>query len=176
MAVELIISLFLSLIITLLALSLFDYGTYSKGLFYGWFTFGHMTLFGCLFMIYLRLFAISNTFSFAFMISFQSGVILFVVLWVIESSISGSKLYQTFLETVLNPQLYIYFNGLLGLGMVQYIFVKMEFYLFGSEVFESFSKQDSFKPVKSRSQSNSEQGSGQNMRDSLMGNSSNSDR
>ena len=176
MMLECLTSLFLSLLITLLALSLFDSGTFSKGLFYGWFTFGHMTLFGCLFVIYARLFAISNTFSFASVISIYSAIILFLVLWMIESSISGSKLYQTFFETVLNPQLYIYFNTLLGLAMVQYIFVKMEFYLFGSEVFESSSVQDSFKAVNSRSQSNSEHGSGRDMRDSLMGNSSNSDR
>ena len=50
------------------------------------------------------------------------------------SLIGDSELYDTITETIYNPQLYIYITVILALVSIEYIWIKMEFFNFNSDL------------------------------------------
>lgn len=149
---------------------MFDSGNSGNGFFYGWFSFGHITLMSCLFIIYMRIAAFSNTFSFSFIISLLTAALMFLILWIAESSISGSKLYQSFFEIFQKPHIYIHFTALFGLALIQYLVIKIDFYLPLKEISDSTTSDQAFDLVASHSHSGNDSDRG--IKDSLMGSSS----
>ena len=123
-------AIFMSSTITLSALSLFDSGNYKDGSFFGVFSFGNMTALGCLAMLHFRILSVSNTFSFFLFISTALSVVLFLLLWLIQSFVSSSILFLTIDEILLSPQLYIFLCIVTVLGVIEYLWIKIEFYSF----------------------------------------------
>ena len=130
------------LAVTLLGLALFDFGTYKDGGFFGWFTFGNMVTFGILLLLFMRFFSISNTFSFFLFLLPVALLVVYFFLWVIMSSVSGSSLFDTFLEVALSPQFYLFLGVVIGLGLAEYLWLKIQFF----SLFEDLKLEENFTP------------------------------
>jgi magnesium-transporting ATPase (P-type) len=121
-------------VLTLLALALFDFGTYKDGQFFGWFSFGNMVTLGLMLLIFIRIFSVSNTFSFLLLMVPVSMVLVYFFIWLLMSFISGSNLFDSFMEIILSPQLYVFVPVVICLGVAEYLFLKVQFYSFLSEM------------------------------------------
>jgi magnesium-transporting ATPase (P-type) len=145
------------ILLTLLGLSLFDYGTYKDGAFFGWFNFGNMVTFGILLILAMRFLSISNTFSFFLFLIPVSMLMLYFFMWLLMSLISKSILFDTFMEVALSPQLYIFIIVIICLGFAESLFLKIDFfsYLNDLDTKETFQNSNSLKK-QVRLESNSE--------------------
>ena len=93
-----------------------------------------MICLGIVIVLQIRLFSISNTFSFFLLFSIGFTLGFYILLWLLMSLIGDSELYDTITETIYNPQLYIYITVILALVSIEYIWIKMEFFNFNSDL------------------------------------------
>lgn len=130
------------LLLTLLALALFDFGTYKDGKFFGWFSFGNMVTLGILLVLAMRFVSVSNTFSFLLVLVPAIMLLVYFFMWLLMSFVSGSDLFDTFQEVVLSPQLYVYLCVVIGVGLAEGLLVKIDLYsmLADLDVTETFQK------------------------------------
>ena len=169
---EIITASLISFGLTMISLSLFDFGAYNEGKFFGWFSFGNMVALGVTLVLQMKLFSMSNTFSFFLLLSGCLAVGLFLIFWMVESFISSSNLFATMTEILLSWQLYLYLLVAFCIGIIEYLWIKMEFYAENSNLNlneEDVKVSSQFDVVKSTS--NSEKSMSQNLNMDLQGGS-----
>lgn len=122
------------IVVTLLGLALFDLGTYKDGQFFGWFSFGNMVTLAIMILLCGRIFWITNTFSFFLLMVPLGMMLIYFFMWLLMSFISGSNLFDSFMEVVLSPQLYIFVLVVCCLAVAEGLFMKIEFFSILSEL------------------------------------------
>ena len=86
-------SAILSFFLTLLALGIFDYGTYKNGFYFGFWNMGNMIFMGVVLLSNLKLLYISNSFSVRYIFSLIISTLLFFLAWYVSNGIEGDNLY-----------------------------------------------------------------------------------
>ena len=125
---EMVLAVGLSCYLTFLCLLLFDWGNYKNGVFYGWYNFGNMISMGVVITVNLRIFLLANAFSFWNFVVIMLSIGSYFALWFLESSLSTSKLFNTFWEITATYQFYIYLIYNLSFSIMEYMIIKLNFY------------------------------------------------
>lgn len=82
-----------SFFITLLALGIFDYGSYKDGYSYGFWNMGNMIFMGVVIISNLKMLYISNSYSVTYILSIFISILLFFLSWYIANGLESDNLY-----------------------------------------------------------------------------------
>ena len=125
---EIVLGIIFSCYLTFNCLLMFDWGNYKDGVFYGWYTFGNMISMGVVITVNFRILVLSNAFSLWNLIVTLISIGSYFGIWFFESSLSSSKLYNTFWELTASFQFYIFLVYVLVISIIEYLIVKIEYY------------------------------------------------
>lgn len=123
-----VLGVVLSCFLTFTSLALFDWGTYLNGWSFGFFNYGNMCFYGCVVIVNLKIFVISNSFSIAQILMVIISIGLYACGWYYQNLSPKNDLSETFWEIIFSFQ-FLFFNGVLvGIVMLEYLANKLSYF------------------------------------------------
>ena len=126
---EIVMGIIFSCYLTLVCLLLFDWGNYKEGQFYGWYNFGNMISMGVIITVNLRILVLSNAISLWNLVVTFISIGSYFGIWFFEHTLPSSNYFNTFWELTGTFQFYIFLVYILVISIIEYMIVKIEFYL-----------------------------------------------